>query len=93
MVLRLEASTFSRDILLVNLQIIALGCLRRPLSVVALRCGTLCAISMSEPEISFLREENSLRQRLAVSSADSIICGTVQYLSYTDNCNKVLQFL
>ena len=53
-------------------------CLSSLLSVIALRSQTLCAMSMSEAEMSFPREENSLTQRLAVSSADSfsLICAT-----------------
>ena len=70
--LPLDASTVSRVILLVNLQIIGFGCLRLPLPVEVSRCGTLWAMSISDMETSTPRPENSFTHNSAVSCADSL---------------------
>ena len=68
-VLLFAAETFSRVILLVNLQMIGLG-LRRPLLLVLFRWGTLCAMSMSEIGISAPKTKNNLIHSSTVSSKD-----------------------
>ena len=69
LVLLFAAETFSRVILLVNLEMIGLG-LRRPLLLVLFRWWTLCAMSMSEIGISAPKTRNNLIHSSTVSSED-----------------------